>query len=118
MQALHADCGRAFDRCRAPLSDADLARRRRSPLTPEQDARLLAWGYPYVFEDFRFHMTLTGSVREPDTAARLMEALHPYFAAQCGMHRFDSVSVFRQTDRDQPFEVLRRFACEAAPAPL
>ena len=26
---------------------------------PRQDANLLRWGYPYVLEDFRFHMTLT-----------------------------------------------------------
>ena len=64
MQALHALCVRDFDGFRAPPSDADLARRRKAPLTPEQDARLVAWGYPYVFEDFRFHMTLTGAIRD------------------------------------------------------
>jgi putative phosphonate metabolism protein len=114
MQALHVACVREFDRFRAPLSDAELVRRRKSHLTPEQDERLLDWGYPYVFGDFRFHMTLTGSVREPETAARLINALHPHFAALCGVHVFDGLAVFRQDDRDQPFGVLARFPCEGA----
>jgi hypothetical protein len=42
------------------LSEAQLARRREGGLTPAQDALLLRWGYPYVMEEFRFHITLTG----------------------------------------------------------
>lgn len=50
----------AFEPFRAPLSAAQLERRRAGGLTPEQDALLLRWGYPYVMEAFRFHITLTG----------------------------------------------------------
>jgi hypothetical protein len=64
MLALHAACVESFESFRAPLSEDDLARRRRAPLTSEQDARLLARGYPYILEDFRFHMTLTGQIRD------------------------------------------------------
>ena len=46
-------------RFRAPTSDAELARRRRAKLTPQQDAMLVRWGYPYVFDTWFFHMTLT-----------------------------------------------------------
>jgi putative phosphonate metabolism protein len=116
MQALHAACVRAFDPFRAPPSDFDLARRRKAPLSPEQDARLLAWGYPYVFEDFRFHMTLTDAVRDPDVSARLVAALQTHFADLEGPHRFDSVALFKQDDRDAPFHVLARFGFERAPA--
>lgn len=56
------DCVIYFDTFRAPLSGADRARRFKSPLTPRQIACLDRWGYPYVFDDFRFHMTLTGPV--------------------------------------------------------
>lgn len=48
-----------FDPLRAPLSDADIARRRPETLTPHQRALLTEWGYPYVMDEFRFHMTLT-----------------------------------------------------------
>ena len=116
MQALHEACVRAFEPFRAPLSDADLARRRRAPLTLEQDARLLTWGYPYVFEDFRFHMTLTGQIRDEALRERVLAVLREHFAAETGVHRFDGIAVFRQADRDQPFDILQRFDFQA-PAP-
>ena len=116
IQALHGACVREFDHFRAPLSDFDLARRRKARLTPDQDARLLAWGYPYLFDDFRFHMTLTGSVQDATTADQLGAALDAHFADLSGPHRFDGVAVFRQSDRDQPFSVRARFPFEAAPA--
>jgi len=55
-----ATCVRKLDRFRAPPEYAELERRRKAGLTPEQDALLLRWGYPYVMQAFRFHMTLTG----------------------------------------------------------
>jgi len=121
MQALEAACVREFDRFRAPLGEADIARRRRARLTPEQDARMLAWGYPYVFDDFRFHMTLTGPIAEDDLRTRVLAALQPHFADLSGPHRFGGVAVFRQEDRASPFRVAGCFdflaqASEAAAA--
>jgi putative phosphonate metabolism protein len=116
MQALHAACVRGFEAFRAPLGEADLARRRRARLTPDQDSRLVAWGYPYIFEDFRFHMTLTGSIADEALRARVLAALQDHFAAASGPHRFDGVAVFRQTDRQTPFDVVERFPFLAAVA--
>ncbi|MFN3524316.1 MAG: DUF1045 domain-containing protein [Phenylobacterium sp.] len=116
MDALHGACVRDFDPFRAPLSDYDLARRRKAPLTPEQDSRLISWGYPYIFEDFRFHMTLTGAIRDADVAERVLAALQTHFAPVSGDHRFDGVAVFKQADRAAPFHILERFAFTAAPA--
>lgn len=77
--ALAGSIVRAFDPFRAPASAVELARRRASGLTPAQDALLLEWGYPYVFDEFRFHITLTGPLREAD--ARAVEAaLQPQFS--------------------------------------
>ncbi|MGZ3273738.1 MAG: DUF1045 domain-containing protein [Caulobacteraceae bacterium] len=109
IQALHDACVREFDPFRAPLGDADLARRRKSPLTAEQDAKLLAWGYPYVFDDFRFHMTLTSSIADQATRERLLAALQAHFADISARHRFSGVAVFRQAERAAPFQVLARF---------
>ena len=55
-----------FDRFRAPLSESDIARRRPQSLTESQRQNLSLWGYPYVMDDFRFHMTLTGRVDESE----------------------------------------------------
>jgi putative phosphonate metabolism protein len=108
MDALHGACVRELDAFREPLSDFDLARRRKAPLTPEQDERLIAWGYPYVFEDFRFHMTLTGQIRDEDDRERVLAVLRDHFAPETGPHRFDGVAVFKQADRDAPFVILER----------
>ncbi len=55
-----------LDRFRAPMSDAELARRRAADLTPPQEAHLTQWGYPYVLDAFRFHLTLTGKLTPND----------------------------------------------------
>ncbi len=116
IDALHRACVTEFDRFRAPLSDFDLQRRRKAGLSPEQDARLLAWGYPHVFEDFRFHMTLSGSIRDRRVGDRVLAELKDYFAEVPGRHRFDGVSVFKQEGRAAPFRVLSRFEFRSAPS--
>ncbi|SIR07336.1 putative phosphonate metabolism protein [Rhizobium sp. RU35A] len=73
IDALCAEITRAFEPFRAPLSPEDVARRKPERLTERQRALLNEWGYPYVFEEFRFHMTLTGPV--PEDARPGMRAL-------------------------------------------
>lgn len=75
---LAADIVRAFEPFRAPLTEADIARRRKSGLTPEQDALMLKWGYPYVMDEFRFHMTLTGAL-DPETLDAVQPAIEAHF---------------------------------------
>ena len=53
-----------FDRFRAPMSAEEFARRNGANLDAVEAENLKAWGYPYVFERFRFHMSLTGPVPE------------------------------------------------------
>ena len=60
-----------FDRFRMPATKAELARRRKAGLTARQDHNLLTWGYPYVMEDFQFHMTLSGPLDDVIDAAAL-----------------------------------------------
>lgn len=61
---LAADAVRAFEPFRAPLNADEFARRRPERLTTAQRENLEHWGYPYLFDEFRFHMTLTGPVPE------------------------------------------------------
>lgn len=58
-----------LDAFRAPAPPEEIARRRAAGLTPEQDALLMRWGYPYVMGQFRCHFTLTGRVTVPEAAA-------------------------------------------------
>ena len=60
----------ALDGFRAAPTGAELARRRAAGLTPVQDALLRRWGYPYVMDEFRLHLTLTG--RNPSDLTETM----------------------------------------------
>lgn len=51
-----------LDAFRAPPSEAELEKRRASGLSDRQDELLLQWGYPYVMDQFRFHMTLSSKL--------------------------------------------------------
>ena len=63
----------ALDDFRAAPSGDEISRRRPEGLTETQRALLRRWGYPYVMEEFRFHMTLTG--RLTGTALDATEAV-------------------------------------------
>lgn len=67
---------KTLDQFRAPASDAELAKRRKSNLSPRQDANLVQWGYPHVMDDFRFHLTLTGKL-EKKRVANILQTLQP-----------------------------------------
>lgn len=75
---LAARVTREFEPYRAPLTDADIQRRNPEKLSSAQLANLHQWGYPYVLDEFRFHMTLTGPI-EPAASDRVEQALHTFF---------------------------------------
>ena len=101
----------AFELFRAPLSDADKARRQKSPLTPAQHAYLEAYGYPYVGDAFRFHMTLTGSL-PGDQTGPVKQALEAAYAAAlpAGPVRIDRFALFKQNDRAGRFRLLDSYS--------
>ncbi|WP_296426340.1 DUF1045 domain-containing protein [Yoonia sp.] len=76
LRALAACIVRDLDPFRAPAKPSDIAKRRRRGLTPQQDLNLIQWGYPYVMDDFAFHMTLTGRVDDA-TAQSVADQLTP-----------------------------------------
>jgi hypothetical protein len=111
LQDLARDCVTAFDRFRAPPDEADLARRLSSPLSARQLELLEAWGYPYVMEQFRFHMTLTSSLPDAERAMVVAE-LSRRFRDEVG--RTDLLiggfALFRQDTRQSRFRIMKRFA--------
>lgn len=98
-----------FESLRAPLGAADRARRVASPLTERQAAQLDRYGYPYVGEDFRFHLTLTGPLPE-DTREPVRDALAAAAREVALETEIDEIAVFRQADRAARFRILARFA--------
>ena len=80
LQELAADCVRAFDGFRTALTAEDRARRKPEKLSERQRDYLDRWGYPYVMEEFRFHMTLTGRL-DAERRGPILEMLRARFAA-------------------------------------
>ncbi|MBG6144004.1 DUF1045 domain-containing protein [Roseibium album] len=106
LAAFAALCVHRFERFRAPLSGADLERRRKSGLTPKQDSYLTGWGYPYIFDEFRFHMTLSSKLENDAEATVLAAAARNYFAAVTGQSRTcSSFALYVEPERNAPFEV-------------
>jgi putative phosphonate metabolism protein len=109
LQVLAARCVRDLDGFRRPLSEDELARRRKAGLTARQDANLLRWGYPYVLDDFRFHMTLSERLDSND-AVRLAAAARTHFAvAIADPVMIDGLSLFHEPEPGAPFLALRHF---------
>lgn len=79
LQALAAACVTELDELRAPLRDAELARRRIENLDVRALELLTSYGYPHVMERFRLHLTLTGSI-DGSVAERISDALAPELA--------------------------------------
>ena len=67
------------DDLRAPLTAAEVARRRPASLTERQRRLLDRWGYPFVMEEFRFHLTLTDRL-PAERAAQVADVLAGHFA--------------------------------------
>lgn len=97
----------AFEPFRAALSEADRARRLKSPLTPAHRAYLDAYGYPNVGEAFRFHMTLTGSLPREMVAPVTQSLTSAYAGAvPAGPVMIDRIALFRQETRESRFRML------------
>lgn len=79
INALAAEVVAATNSLRATLTPAEIARRRPESLTLRQRELLDTHGYPFVLEEFQFHLTLTGRL-PADQAARVAHLLEPHFA--------------------------------------
>ena len=107
LHALAQDCVETFDPMRAPMSAADRARRRPEKLTPRQTEQLDRYGYPFVHDDFMFHMTLTSRL-PPERGEKVLAMLQKQFdALALSALRIDRIALFRQDDAQARFRVLR-----------
>jgi putative phosphonate metabolism protein len=108
LRALADACVEALDGCRAPPDEAELARRRRARLSPEQDATLARWGYPHVFGAWRFHVTLTRRLAPAEKDAVLPAAEAHLREALRHRRRVSSLCLFTQAVPEAPFLIAER----------
>jgi putative phosphonate metabolism protein len=107
LERLTADCTREFDSFRAPLTAEDRARRNPADLTPRQREYLDRWGYPYVMEEFRFHMTLTGRLDAERRGPILTMLRNSFSAIGLKTLAIDRIALFRQENADSRFRIVK-----------
>lgn len=103
LNALADEVVKGFDGFRAPPAEAELARRDPASLTPRQRELLTVWGYPYVLDEFRFHLTLTDRIpqREWPTVERVLsDWFGPWLGASVPV---DALALFTEAEPGAPF---------------
>lgn len=107
--ALAAAVVEALEPARAALTEAEVLRRRPEGLTPRQRVLLDLWGYPYVMDEFRFHLTLTGSL-DPAMTDLIEPLARGHFAPDLAVpFRLDALCLFGEAE-DGRFHQLSRHA--------
>lgn len=107
LASLAAHVVEGLDTYRAPPSKDELNRRRSANLNAAQQAHLEHWGYPYVMDQFKFHMTLTGRL-DADTLNKTEEALSPLLAEHVGVPLTISDLTLLGSDDDGRFHHISR----------
>lgn len=108
LQALADLCVAGVDHLRAPLTEGELARRRKSGLPPVQEALLKRWGYTYVFGEFFFHMTLTRRLTAEEKAIYLPAAIDWFDAMLDQPRQVTDLAVYTQANEAAPFTIATR----------
>ena len=97
-----------LDPFRAPLTAAEIARRKPHLLTPRQRQLLDRYGYPHVMEHFRFHLTLTGPLTQA-LQAGLMNLAQAHFAPHLPTpFRVADLCLFGEAE-DGRFHLMQRY---------
>lgn len=91
-----------FEPFRAPLSAFDHERRNPARLSARQIGYLQRYGYPYVLDDFRFHMTLT-SRQAPESLPSVQHVASLYERLIPNTPVLDRLALFHQPTRSHPF---------------
>lgn len=120
LERLANACVADLDRFRAPPTAAETTRRLHDGLSPAQTKNLQRWGYPYVFDTFVFHITLTGRLDEISMAAaelaltRLARADEAMALQQGGAMPVTDIGLFVQAAPGLPFVIARRYGFDGS----
>jgi hypothetical protein len=112
LQKFAAQCVQELHSFALPLSESELQRRTGAGLTARQKELLKEWGYPFVMDQFQFHLTLSGSLKHVDHQVKedLKTAAQSWFAPLLENGLFvDSVSWFTQDQKNGNFRWVERF---------
>ena len=96
-----------LDYLRDELSESEIKKRKPHKLTSNQKQMLFKWGYPYVFNEFKFHLTLTGKLRieEIDNVYKYLQTILK--SVNLRKIHFKSICIFGQKT-DEKFYFIKK----------
>ena len=108
LRAFADACVAALDAHRAPADPAEQAGRRAAGLSAAEETNLLRWGYPYVFDTFRFHATLTRRLSAEEQAWVAPAAAVHFAGALAADRRVTELCLFTEAAPGAPFMLAER----------
>lgn len=106
-------CVANFDEFRAPLTKQERDRRNQKFLTERQHNLFEQWGYPYTFEEYRFHITLTGPITNKEIT-QLLPVLAPALKdVSMEPVTVKSICLFGDPGDNRRFKLIERFPFDA-----
>jgi putative phosphonate metabolism protein len=112
LQTLAGEVVRVLDPYRATSTEAEIARRRPERLTPRQRDLLATYGYPYVMEELRFHLTLSGPLSDAEVPVVTQAAAQHFAQTLPQPFRLGDLSLCGEDDQGR-FHLLHRYALMA-----
>jgi hypothetical protein len=101
---------RDLDPFRQPLTEEEQDRIFGKGISRQQKANVFTWGYPYVGDDYIFHMTLTSILAPHEIEpwkAKVLEWGMEYLSEPVTLR---DLCVFAQPSEEEPFRLIERFA--------
>lgn len=109
LERLAAKCVRAFEGYRMALTEEQVAYYRNNKLTVHQDSMLEHWGYPYVMEEFRFHISLTERIDDIAERRAVMQVVTAMARSVVGKPIIvRDIALFGQAARNDPMTIIER----------
>ena len=103
------ECVTHFDRFRAPLNEAERARRAGPHLSPLEQTYFEQFGYPQIFSRFFFHITLAGPLKAnvlDEVERALAPAVEPFTKS---LFCLEALCLSGDPGDGKPFQILERF---------
>jgi len=110
LDSFAAACIEEFEPFRAAPDKAELERRLASLSRQSHKDNLARWGYPFVMDDFRFHITLTDRITAGGEKEIMRSLLTDLFSPVLGRPlMIDAICLFVEPDDGGPFLLSQRF---------
>lgn len=109
LEALASECVRTLEVYRTRLTPQQMAQYRQNKLTVHQEQMLEHWGYPYVLEEFRFHISLTNRIDDDEERAKIQHTVRRLCRPLLGKTvPVSEIVVCGQKRWDKPMTVIER----------